>query len=145
MLVAGGAVIEGVEWAKETAQQIAQATEETYEAGKELVKETGEKIAKTAEEADSAVRNAGRSAKEKVKDALADAKVKVPEKKDRSQALQSSDDRTRRRAKGEEFFEGAKQEIAETWNEAVDKAEDVASDTYKGIKNAYNWITGWFK
>ena len=107
-----------------------------------------EKIAQAeqlAKDADKAVRQAGRNAKESVKEAFADAKVKVPEKKDRTQALESSDKRTRQKAKGDEIIDSAKREMAEAWNEKVDEAENLASKAYNAAKATYNWVTGWFK
>ena len=101
--------------------------------------------AQLAKSADESVRQAGRGLRDGVKEAFADAKVRVPEKKDRSQALKSEDNATRQIAQGEDFVDDITRGAAEIWNEAVDTTEGLASKAYKGVKNLYNTVTGWFK
>ena len=142
----------GIGKAEETydkAEQLAKDAEQAVRKAGQDVKDWGEeKIAQAeqlAKDADQAVRQAGQDAKEGVKEAFDKARINVPEQKDRTQALKSDDDAVRERAKGEQRVDNIKREMAETWNEKVDEAENLASKAYNAVKTTYNWVTGWFK
>ena len=135
----GTGVKEGAQWVADTAVEYGEGA---IEAGKKAIAYVDNKVDQVGDAIDDGVRSTGRKAKDTAKGFFASLKADTPQRQDRSQALESDDTMTRLEAKGEEIKDDVKDFVRETWNDGVEAAEDIARKGYRGIKKAWNWLTG---